>query len=99
MEKGKAFNKKLASLLKQYPDAEIVVLVNNDEISDPTMFEFTKHSIKAVEYKAIVETEDGRIYTSIEPYKIDQGNSETEEGESEKYVVYPAIVITTEASL
>ena len=49
MKKGKAFNKKLASLLKQYPDAEIVILVNNDEISDPTMFEFTKHSIKAVE--------------------------------------------------
>lgn len=90
-------NWKLASLLNQYPDAEIVVLVDNNEIADPTMFRFTYHRIKDVEYSPIIELEDGTIYTSMENYLMDVGNGVV--SEKIKYVLYTAIVITTEAGI
>lgn len=93
----KEVNGKLADLLKQFPDAEIVVLVNNDEIADPTLMQFTKHRIKEVEYKTVIELEDGRVYTSMEHYIMDIGNEAV--SEEEKRVIYEAIVITTEASI
>jgi len=90
-------NWKLASLLNQYPDAEIVVLVDNNEIADPTLFEHTKHRIKSVEYTTVIELESGRIYTSIEHYIMDFGNEII--SEDKKRVLYTAIVITTEAGI
>lgn len=90
-------NSKLAILIQQNPDAEIVVLVDNNEIADPIMFRFTKHRIKDVEYSPIIELEDGTIYTSMENYLMDVGNGVV--SEKLKYVLYTAIVITTEAGI
>jgi len=90
-------NYKLSSLLNQHPDAEIVIMVNNNEIADPTLFEHTKHRIKSVEYTTVIELESGRIYTSIEHYIMDFGNEII--SEDKKRAFYPAIVITTEAGI
>lgn len=98
-EKGqKELIKGLSQLIEQFPGAEIVLQVDNEEKCDPTMFKYTKHRIKEVFYDDIIETEEGEIYISISDF-LDACDEDELEQVERIYNIYQAIVVITEADV